>query len=357
MWRFTTLLLILVVILLVPVGSADAQATPLVTVTIEESSIQPGENLTVNWVVSSHMRRFDHVKIELSHPVLGRTATFTAKPRTGTLDIPIPENYYDTAVVTVYPEKANNQRYVDAASQTIFARAEAGVDDGVEISQLTITPELVQPGGAVTVSWEVAYGEGDAPAVSLIYPGEEDFYETETGLSPVDSITIPVPIYYTETYGVSLVVEKTLGAAAQTEIACPFATYLGDVCPITQTTATLTYQYFEKGVLLLWGNQIFVLATNPPYRTAYLRNATTADLSAITPPDGLLLPDAALSGVWQANEELLGFATGTAASYSTSLETFPTSSGRHKAIGYWLTLPDGDVISINIMSLTWTAAN
>lgn len=351
MYRIALLIFMLVSFL--PLAATHAQDNdPLVTVSIAETEVEPGGTITVTWEASRHLRRFHHVAIELWHPVLMQPVKLTSPSRTGTIEMTVPDTYYDTAVVEVYPEKATNQRYKDPANQTIFAEAEVVVNDGVEVASFTISPNPVERGEPVTVTWEVVNANGPAPNVVLIYPGEEDFYENEYGLPAAGSFTISIPEYYTEAFSVSLIADMTMGAHVETTLICPFEdTLIEQLCPIEQNTVTLTYQYFENGLFVQWGDLVFVLNNN---HSASFREATPADVTDITPPDGLFLPAPEYAGTWLEYQAMYGFALDASASYTALLEVHPGTSGRHKAEVYWFRLPDDTLISVNLMSLGWS---
>ncbi|MBZ0315005.1 MAG: hypothetical protein K8L91_01210 [Anaerolineae bacterium] len=356
MWRLSALILVIAMLItLMPlhVDSAHAQNDdPLVTVSIAESEVEPGDTITVTWEASSHLRRFHHVTIELNHLVVSERVTLTSATRSGSIEMTVPDTYYDFATVRVYPEKPNNQRYKDATNMTIFAEAEVGVDDGVEVVSFTISPNPVERGQPITVSWEVVSANGPAPDVALMYDGEGDFYETAGPFPPVGSTTLEIPHYYTEGYSVTLMAPMTMGARASTTLICPFETALTNHCPIEQNTIALTYQYFEGGIMLQWEDSVFVLRTNPRY--AGLLTVKAGFVNGTTPPDGLFLPAPAFAGIWLDFQDVFGFALGEPATYETLLETHPGYSGRHKTELYWLELPDGTLISVNITSFGWS---
>lgn len=356
MWKLSSLMVgIAMLIALIPsqVHSAYAQNDdPLVTVSITETEVEPGDTITVTWEASSHLRRFHHVTIELYHLVVSERVTLTSTSHSGTIEMAVPDTYYDFATVRVYPEKSNNQRYKDASNMTIFAEAEVGVDDGVEVVSFTISPNPVERGQPITVSWEVVSANGPAPNVGLMYDGDLDYYETTGSLPPVGSTTLDVPDYYTEGYSVTLMAPMTMGARASTTLLCPFETALTEHCPIDQNTVSLTYQYFEGGIMLLWDDSVLVLRTSPRY--AGLLAVRTGFVNGTTPPEGLFLPAPKFAGIWLDFQDIFGFALGEPATYTTLLETHPGYSGRHKTELYWLELPDGTLISINLMSFGWS---
>lgn len=360
MYKVRLIQVVLILVLLtafIPVATTHAQADPLVTVTITEASVEPGQPITVNWVVSSHVRRFHHVAIELNHPSIFQPITVTATGRTGSIQMTIPADYYDKAIITVYPQKSNNQNYKDAAGKVISATAEIVVDDGVEIKSLTLTPDPAQPNGTVTVAWEVTYREEPAPRLVLIYPSDGDFYANEYNLPLVGSMTLTIPAYYTESFFVTLTGEKILmGETVEISVACPFSEYYtqAETCPISRGNSTLTYQYFEKGLMVLWGDSIFILVYGGG---AFSDHPNTGDMSGIEVPEGLQLADGVFSGTWLIFRDRVGFATGDAGTYSTTVETHPDYSGRHKAIGYWFGGPDGNLIYANPLRLVWSLDN
>ncbi len=336
---------------LFPMAAHAQNGDPLVTVSIAESEVQPGGTITLSWQASPHLRRFHHVAIELWHTVLYQSVKVTSTARAGTIEMTVPDNFYDQAVVKVYPEKSNNQRYIDAASETIFAEADVVVNDGVEIVSFTISPNPVQRGEPVTVAWEVVNANGPAPQVTLIYPGEEDFYENDFGLPAVGYQTIIIPDYYTETFTVSLIAEKTMGAFVETAITCPYESYRGPQCPIEQTTVVLSVQYFTGGIFVEWGDIVYVLNNN---HTASFRDLKTGDLTGITPPEGFYLPAPEYAGVWLEFQATYGFALDTPTAYQSLFEIHPGTAGRHKALVYWFELPDESLIAVNLMAFGWT---
>lgn len=336
----------------VPMAVSHAQnSDPLVTVSIAEDVVKPGDAITVTWEASSHLRRFHHVAIELPDPHWNRTV-FTSTNRSGSMSITIPADFYDEATITVYPQKSNNQNYKDAAGKVISASAKVVIDDGVEIKSLTVSPNPVEQGGTITVSWEVTYGDNPVPFLSLTHPSDEDFYAHELNLPPVGSMTLTIPDYYTESFFVSLGGDKIMPQQVDIGITCAFSEYYSEVetCPMSRANVTLTYQYFEGGLMIAWGDFIFVLTY---VGSAYGYTQPAADLSGIEVPEGVQLPDTVFSGTWLVFRDRVGFAIGDAGTYSTIMETHPDSSGRHKATGYWFGGPDGVLIYSNPLRLIW----
>jgi hypothetical protein len=331
------------------------QSADLILFSATPELVRPGEAVTLAWAVPGTFQELDHVTIEMSHPWLTDRVVFHDLPRTGTLTVSVPPDYFDVAHFRLYPEMAGDIRYKGANGVYVSARLEVVVDDGVAVTQLQADPNPAPRGNSVSISWEVTGLDPDTATVYLWYYGNDGIWDRTGDLPPVGTTVLEPPPYYTESFTVYLAAEKVgTGNALDIDILCPFEEYLGSVCPFTHEEVTLPYQPFEHGLMLLRDGKILIVYDSGSFseRHPEANDPTSAEL---TPPEGFYSPAPDFAGLWSDGylADSLGWATGPETSYNTIFETIPDTAGRHRVTGYLFYLPSGELIHANSLRLYW----
>lgn len=356
--------MLIIGVALLPVVQAQ-ESTPepyadAITFSASPEVVKPEEKVTLTWEVRPRgvLRRADHVVIEMSHPVTYAPVEFDSLPLSGTLEVTIPDEYYDVANFWLYFRDKNGSDLRLESGWLVNARTEVVVDDDVDILFFTATPEMIDRGGSVTLNWEVTHRD----TILLSYLGLDNIYKFEE-LPAKGSITKTVPDVFTSTFTYFIGGEGTLGASVTVQIRCPFETFVAAACPLTQETITMTYQPFEHGTMYRYGDTIFILydAYNPeyPYSGIYRSFGTrpiTPVAIAESPPEGLFLPAPEFAEIWL-NEtnirESLGWSTGDSATYTTVRETARETAGKYPYIAEYFYRPDGKLIHTEGNPVYW----
>jgi hypothetical protein len=222
----------------------------------------------------------------------------------------------------------------------------------MSIVSFTVSPDTVDRGATVTLSWEV---KGTAEVgIWRLQPGGSvaDFIADQP---LIGTWTLTLPEYYVDTAWFTLwatdAAGNTISADATVKIRCPYTYFFGQTagetnCPYAPAKdISAVYQRFERG-FMLWrsdNSQIYVLRDGGNL-SRYQDTWTQADvLDTGTPPVGLLAPIRGFGKVWATQigvKDALGWATGAEQTYTMRLQ----SSGAFKYAYLYLTLPDNRVI-------------
>lgn len=355
-------LFFLVVVLLFPVVRAQEPYADAISLSVSPETARPGEVVTLTWEVRrrGELNRADHVVIRLSHPVLYPPVYYDDLPFSGTLEVTIPDNYYDLAEFQLSFRDANGSDLRQRDRRLIFVETEIVVDDDVDILYFTAAPETIDRGGSVTLSWEVT----NKDTVMLSYLGLDNIYQFEQ-YPAKGSVTLTVPDVFTTAYRYTIGTEGTMGAAVVVHIRCPFKDYTAAACPLTAENIEVTYQPFEHGTMYQWGDSGKIFILYDPYDrvsadTGGYRSFEIHPLNPVmieeTPPEGLFLPAPEFAEVWL-NEinvrETLGWATGEVAVYTTHRETARETAGKYPYIAEYFYRPDGALIHTEGNPLYW----
>ncbi|MBZ0304804.1 MAG: hypothetical protein K8I82_01930, partial [Anaerolineae bacterium] len=168
-----------------------------ITFSASPETVKPGETVTLMWEVRPRgaLRRADHVVIEMSHPVTYAPIEFDSLPFSGTLEVTIPDDYYDVARFWLYFRDKDGGDFRLESGWLAGAKTQIIVDDEVDIVFFTATPETIDRGGSVTLSWEVTHRD----TIMLSYLGLDNIYQFEE-LPAKGSLTKEVPDVFTTSY-------------------------------------------------------------------------------------------------------------------------------------------------------------
>lgn len=335
-------------------GTSPQQSGDDIVFSADVNVMKPGEVVTLSWEVPDTFSQLDHVMVEMSHPQWVRQPqTFADLPPHGTLAVTVPEDYYDEAVFRLYPEKAGGTHYVDDNGMWVNAEITVRVDDGVEVVKFRADPNPAQRNTGLLISWEISGLETASESVYLAYYRSDGLYEQDGPYPPVGTAVLEIPPYYTEAFDITLVAPNIMtNNHVQVDIICPFSEYLSSVCPYEQKQVEFLYQRFEHGMLLRLGADVYLVYDYGGFFQRTAEDNVTLD-PVLTPPDGMLLPDAMFASVWTQYQEQLGWATEHTDTYNTLFESYPDTTGRYRSTGMLFYLPSVDLIDANVMSFSW----
>lgn len=220
-------------------------------------------------------------------------------------------------------------------------------------------------GEIVTLSWDVYMGE----RVGIRMEGSEPRSPQYVGgnLPPQGSLTVTIPAqddYYTRTVIFYLDSEgrnnSGVGAQLTLPIRCLYPP-LGETCPLTSETIPMTYQPFEHGFMLRRSDTGEVIVFSD--RGHILHPEFKAAPPSYEPPAGLYPAHAVFSSAWNSRDtwaegelirETLGWGIAPSSTYNATFQTMPYIRSQG---GYYIALPDGDVVSITLFfsrMTTWS---
>ena len=218
------------------------------------------------------------------------------------------------------------------------------------IATFTASPDLVNPGAAVTLAWEVR-GVGGV-AIDRVVPG----HEAETVVnaqSPQGTATVYLPDY--AAYNANFVLRSgDEQATVGVQVNCQLTFFFGqaDGCPTRNVfDASATYQAFENGYMV-WRadtNEIYVHYSDSS--AAYFLEASYAGFEDAVleemPPLDRFAPESGFGKVW-ANapgvREKLGWALAPEQSYQVRIQPVATTREPRPEFVLYMTQPDGQVV-------------
>ncbi|MBI5957688.1 MAG: hypothetical protein HY866_03065, partial [Chloroflexi bacterium] len=222
-----------------------------------------------------------------------------------------------------------------------------------EIVSFAANPTTVNPGSAVTLSWEVI-GTGGV-TIEQAVPNVPGTSVVVNAQSPKGSAEIYLPDF--AAYSVTFTLysaSRTSTAQAKVEVYCPTAFFFGegDGCPSSQVIETgAVYQSFENGSMV-WRqdtNEVYVFFSDNT--AAYFLERDYANLPdpqiPEAPPLDRQAPGSGFGKVW-ANapgvRAKLGWALDVEQGYNTRAQGVAPTRDPRPAFTFYLTLPGGEVI-------------
>lgn len=288
------------------------------------------------------------------------TIQSTVAPASGLTPVATSE---PTVLPTVTP--TNTPRPVSTAS-TIPTPAQAVEPTytpvPLHILSFSASPDPVERGGMVTLSWDVPGAAG----VGITRLSEEGdiFLATEAlDLPARGSISLRVPQEYVESVKYILGARDADGTLHQAYVTvgvlCPYDEHFAPRCPLTQDAVWAAYEPFERGHMV-WRSdtrEIYVMYNDSSYEVYQdtWQEGDPVDIPG-TPPPGLLAPVRGFGNLYAHQphlQERLGWATAEEIGYTMAVETIPGGSGRYPGISTYFTLPDDHVINLYPFTSTW----
>lgn len=271
------------------------------------------------------------------------------------LTIPVKTNEADTA-----PDETDDATDEDTDSDNADTDADTDVTPGPDTSQpsgnivlFNVEPATVNPGAAVTLTWEVTGSE--AITITQSVPNVTATPAVVEAQSAKGSAQVYTPDYaaYSVIYTLQLP-DGTTSAQASVEIHCPYTYFFGaaDTCPSGEAVAVgAVYQTFENGYML-WRsdtNEIYVHFDNGGAR--YFTSGDYANLPDPQldemPPLDRQAPSAGFGKVW-ANapmiQDQLGWALEDEIGYNATVQGVALTRDPRPAVVFYMTLPDESVV-------------
>jgi hypothetical protein len=217
----------------------------------------------------------------------------------------------------------------------------------------TATPTTINPGAAVTLTWEVQ-GTGGV-TIEQSVPNVGVVSTVVNAQSPKGSAEVYLPDY--AAYSVTFTLKTADGkstAQAQVQVYCPYTFFFGqaDGCPTGAAfTVGASYQPFENGSMV-WRsdtNEIYVFYNDGT--AAYFVERDYAGLPEAQvsemPPLDREVPGSGFGKVW-ANapgvRAKLGWALESEAGYTATIQGVALTRNPRPPFAFFITLPDGSVV-------------
>jgi hypothetical protein len=232
----------------------------------------------------------------------------------------------------------------------------------VRIRTFTASPDPIERGGTVTLTWDAPGAEG--VGITRLSPDGDIFVATEAlDLPALGSIDLQVPGDYVESAKYYLGARDANGVLAKAYVTvaviCSYDEYFAPRCPLTQDEVWAAYEPFEHGDMI-WrsdSSEIHVLYDDGSYET-YTDTWQEGDPVTISgaPPPGLYAPVRGFGNLYASQphvRERLGWATAPESGYTMMVETIPGGSGRYPGISTYFSLPDSRVVNLYPFTTTW----
>ena len=232
----------------------------------------------------------------------------------------------------------------------------------VSVRSFTASPDPVERGGAVTLTWDAPGAE--TVGITRLSPTGDIFLEPEAiDLPARGSIELQVPDHYVESVkyylGARDAGNRLAKAYVTVGVICSYDEYIAPRCPLTQEHPWAAFEPFERGYMIWRGDtrEIYVLYSEDGYET-YQDTWQEGNPVVIpgTPPPGLYAPVRGFGNLYASQpqvRERLGWATAEENGYTMWVETTPGGSGRYPGITTYFTLPDGSVLYLYPFTSTW----
>jgi hypothetical protein len=232
------------------------------------------------------------------------------------------------------------------------------------IDSLTVSPNPVDRGGTVTVSWVVQ----NAASVTVYRANPAgQFADFLTDQPLVGSWTLPLPDYHVDSAVFYVWAEGPDGtqvsASVTVQVNCPYTYFFGEPdpsqgCPLRAAISVqAALQPFQNGYMIWRGDvaQIYVLSKSGSvnrFQDTWAGEAIT--FPEAPPSPDLIQPARGFGKVWTENawvRDQLGWATGPEQGYTMQVQ----SSGAYRYPYLYMTWPDGRVFYV--VETQWSFLN
>lgn len=237
--------------------------------------------------------------------------------------------------------------YLEPTPEAVLEPADNGIA-GVRVLSFSATPNPVERGGTITLSWHVT--GTDTVGITRLSERGGIYLESIGGIMPAQgTLTYTIPDRYVEQIPfVLLLPDVGLLETLTVEIICPFPNTLSAACPLTRQSIDAAFQPFDNGYMVWRGDtrQIYVLFNNgqfEDYPDTWVEGQP--DPVADIPPAGRMAPQRGFGTVWNNHPQVrgqLGWALGPEVAYTMTLEVFPGVWNRPDTQVF--TLPDGRLV-------------
>jgi hypothetical protein len=222
------------------------------------------------------------------------------------------------------------------------------------IVAFTAVPDTVNPGAAITLTWEVL-GTGGV-TIEQSVPNVAAVSTVVNALSPKGSAEVYVPEYaaYSVTYTLKTADGKS-SAQVQVQVHCPYTFFFGqaDGCPSGAAfTVGASYQPFENGYMIWRSDNNDIYVHYDDGTAGYFADKDYAGLpdAVLTemPPLDREAPGSGFGKVWMnapGVREKLGWALESEAGYVAKIQGVALTRNPRPSFAFYLTLPDGSVVA------------
>jgi hypothetical protein len=256
---------------------------------------------------------------------------------------------------------AGGRSMVDEKGYATFETILVPLETDMTIVSFTASPDPVERGGTVTLSWNAPHA--NSVDIARLSP-DGIFLPLDAPNPPASgSIEHPVPEEYVSsiTYylGATDVNGVMYSAYTQVSIVCPYDEHLAAECPLTQDHVWAAHEPFEHGHMV-WRDdthEIYVLYDDGSYETHEdtWREGEAIDVEEL-PPQELVTPTRGFGKLW-ANQrnvrDRLGWATAAESGYTMWVETAREPFGHYPRTDVYFRLPDGHVVHLRESSVEW----
>lgn len=339
--------------------SAPSGKAQIVTFSGNPSPADPSGMLTLNWTVrGAHSVTVSWVDKNMEN------AGHRQLPLSGSLSVALSSVKFsggDHVQFWVSAQDANDQVILDENGQAVAKRLSVPLMTDLRIDTFTVTPDPVERGGMVTLTWNAPGAE--SVGITPVSPDGIFLTTVAHDLAASGSFEIQVPEEFVTSITYHLWALDANGVArdayATVGIICPYEEYFASRCPQSRDYIQAAYEPFERGYMV-WRSdtrEIYVLYGDGFYQTYEdtWHEGDPVDIEG-TPPQGLFAPVRGFGNLWANQQEVrdaLGWPTAAESGYTMLLETVRGGSGRYGGIGVYFTLPDDRVVNLYPFSSSW----
>jgi len=233
---------------------------------------------------------------------------------------------------------------------------------GGQVVAFTAEPDMVNPGAAVTLSWEIQ-GTGGV-TIEQSVPNMALVETVVTAQSPRGSTTVYLPDYAAYSVQYTLYTANRSGSAsAVVQINCPYTFFFGqgDGCPAGEAREVeAAYEEFEGGIMVWRGDTREIYVFYDDGTASYFLEASYAGMADrpadAMPPLDRYAPVSGFGRVW-ANapgvREKLGWALMPEQGYRMMIQGVAVTRTPPPEFSFVLRLPDGSLVGSGFG--TWRA--
>ena len=225
--------------------------------------------------------------------------------------------------------------------------------DGGQVIAFTAEPDLVNPGAAVTLSWEIR-GTGGV-TIEQSVPNMAAVETVVIAQSPKGSAVVYLPDYAAYSVQYTLyTANHASSAAVSVEINCPYTFFFGqgDGCPSGEAREVeAAYEEFEGGIMVWRGDTREIYVFYNDGSASYFLEASYAGLpeqpADAMPPLDRYTPVSGFGRVWSnapGVRDKLGWALAPEQGYRMTIQSAAITRTPPPEFSFYLRLPDGSVI-------------
>jgi len=334
-------------------ANALSQGTARVTVAWTVADRLPASNLVFEQVFADE----SVVSIELPRanrwiPSLGE-GPVAPVGRAGATAVMLRLSVVDVVTGEVYDEAELSLGVTGVVTESFVQAPPTTTPPGGEVIAFTAQPDLVNPGAAVTLSWEIE-GTGGV-IIEQSVPNMTLVETVVTAQSPKGSATVYLPDYAAYSVDYTLyTANRGSSATAVVEINCPYTFFFGqaDGCPSGEAREVeAAYEEFEGGIMVWRGDTREIYVFYDDGTASYFLEANYAGMperpADAMPPLDRYAPVSGFGRVWSnapGVRDRLGWALMTEQGYTMTIQPVAVTRTPPPEFSFFLRLPDGSVV-------------